>query len=204
MRLPVALAAAASLAALAVPNTAQALTWNWSFNGSNSSGQGTFTSAGSIPTAFTNVAITGITGTYTRFNTGNNGTYAIVGIDSDVFGSNNLFQWTGSNSSPIYADVSGIGLLTTAGSVVSVTFQGSGFGPINNANTQFDGTDGNITSSTLSPVLPPSAPVPGPLPLFGAGAAFGWSRRLRRRVKFNALKTTSLSTSPAIHSVLPL
>ncbi|MFM7549470.1 MAG: PEP-CTERM sorting domain-containing protein [Cyanobacteriota bacterium] len=27
------------------------------------------------------------------------------------------------------------------------------------------------------------ADVPGPLPLLGAGAAFGWSRRLRRRVK---------------------
>jgi hypothetical protein len=27
-----------------------------------------------------------------------------------------------------------------------------------------------------------SAPVPGPLPLFGAAAAFGWSRQLRRRI----------------------
>ena len=26
-------------------------------------------------------------------------------------------------------------------------------------------------------------PVPGPLPLMGAGAAFGWSRRLRRRIQ---------------------
>jgi uncharacterized repeat protein (TIGR03803 family) len=28
-----------------------------------------------------------------------------------------------------------------------------------------------------------SAPAPGPLPLLGAGAAFGWSRRLRRRIQ---------------------
>lgn len=28
-----------------------------------------------------------------------------------------------------------------------------------------------------------SAPAPGPLPLMGAGAAFGWSRRLRRRIQ---------------------
>jgi hypothetical protein len=28
----------------------------------------------------------------------------------------------------------------------------------------------------------PSASVPGPLPLVGAGAAFGWSRRLRKRI----------------------
>lgn len=27
-----------------------------------------------------------------------------------------------------------------------------------------------------------TAPVPGPLPLFGAAAAFGWSRQLRRRI----------------------
>jgi len=28
----------------------------------------------------------------------------------------------------------------------------------------------------------PNAPVPGPLPVFGAAAAFGWSRRLRKRI----------------------
>jgi hypothetical protein len=28
-----------------------------------------------------------------------------------------------------------------------------------------------------------TAPVPGPLPLFGAAAAFGWSRQLRRRIR---------------------
>jgi hypothetical protein len=32
--------------------------------------------------------------------------------------------------------------------------------------------------------------VPGPLPLFGAAAAFGWSRRLRKRI------ATPLITSP--------
>jgi hypothetical protein len=31
----------------------------------------------------------------------------------------------------------------------------------------------------------PPAPVPGPLPLLGAGAAFGFSRRLRRRVSLS-------------------
>jgi len=41
------------------------------------------------------------------------------------------------------------------------------------------------TSETIQVFLgPPSAsnPVPGPLPLLGAAAAFSWSRRLRRRV----------------------
>lgn len=35
---------------------------------------------------------------------------------------------------------------------------------------------------TLTRVVPPQA-VPGPLPLFGAAAAFGWSRTLRRRIQ---------------------
>jgi hypothetical protein len=51
-----------------------------------------------------------------------------------------------------------------------------------------------ITEALLSQLevraLPPSATqaatVPGPLPLFGAGAAFGWSRRLRRRQAMSA------------------
>jgi hypothetical protein len=36
---------------------------------------------------------------------------------------------------------------------------------------------------TYAEVLPPSPAVPGPLPLFGAAAAFGMSRRLRRRIQ---------------------
>ena len=39
------------------------------------------------------------------------------------------------------------------------------------------------TSETIAVVIgAPSAAVPGPLPLFGAAAAFGWSRRLRKRI----------------------
>jgi hypothetical protein len=42
----------------------------------------------------------------------------------------------------------------------------------------------------------PPASVPGPLPLFGATAAFGWSRRLRRR-------TLQASRQPATIPALP-
>jgi hypothetical protein len=40
------------------------------------------------------------------------------------------------------------------------------------------------TGDTIRVVLgaPEAAPAPAPLPLLGAGAAFGWSRRLRRRI----------------------
>ena len=50
---------------------------------------------------------------------------------------------------------------------------------------QSDGNgDGYIANDTINLIVgaPPAASVPGPLPLFGAGAAFGWSRKLRRRI----------------------
>jgi hypothetical protein len=44
------------------------------------------------------------------------------------------------------------------------------------------------TGDTIQLVLgSPSAQVPGPLPLLGAGAAFCWSRRLRRRIASTSL-----------------
>ena len=47
------------------------------------------------------------------------------------------------------------------------------------------------TGDTIQAFLgPPAAAVPGPLPLLGAGAAFGWSRKLRKRI------ATPLSTPP--------
>jgi uncharacterized repeat protein (TIGR03803 family) len=42
---------------------------------------------------------------------------------------------------------------------------------------------GTIYEFNLGNDPAPAVPVPGPLPLLGAGAAFGWSRQLRRRVK---------------------
>ena len=44
-----------------------------------------------------------------------------------------------------------------------------------------DGTSESIQVIIGAPT-PPGATVPGPLPLLGAGAAFGWSRRLRKRI----------------------
>ncbi|MCP9860405.1 hypothetical protein KBZ33_15705 [Cyanobium sp. Cruz-8D1] len=39
------------------------------------------------------------------------------------------------------------------------------------------------TGDTIQALLgAPAASVPGPLPLLGAGAAFGWSRKLRKRI----------------------
>jgi hypothetical protein len=44
------------------------------------------------------------------------------------------------------------------------------------------GTSETISINVTSPT-PPTPSVPGPLPLFGAGAAFGFSRQLRNRIK---------------------
>jgi hypothetical protein len=46
------------------------------------------------------------------------------------------------------------------------------------------------TSESINLFIGPPAEVPGPLPLFGAAAAYGWSRRIRRRI------TAPVSTPP--------
>ncbi len=53
---------------------------------------------------------------------------------------------------------------------------------------------GNATISNFSAPVP-GAPVPGPLPLLGVGAAFGYSRRLRRRINLATGPVSSASGS---------
>ena len=70
--------------------------------------------------------------------------------------------------------------------VSSATFNGTTLAALGFTTTGLIGTwaiDG--TSETIQVILgaPPSASVPGPLPLLGAGAAFGWARRLRKRTQ---------------------
>jgi hypothetical protein len=72
--------------------------------------------------------------------------------------------------------------------VSSATFANQSFSTLGITATGLVGTwTINGTSETIevfvgNPPAPPGTPVPGPLPLFGAAAAFGYSRRLRRRV----------------------
>ena len=56
-------AVGAALLATWASAPAQALTWNWSFTGDVSSGQGTFTTAGTTAQAFITETITAVTGT---------------------------------------------------------------------------------------------------------------------------------------------
>jgi hypothetical protein len=73
--------------------------------------------------------------------------------------------------------------LTQSGSVSFSVLAGDVFGFRQNS---FDSGGGraSTTISNFNGPLAASGPasVPGPLPLLGAGAAFGWSRQLRRRI----------------------
>ena len=167
---------AALLASCLQAGAASALTWNWSFNGGPlPSAQGTFTTAGSTAQANTFLTITGITGTYTDPG---GISRTITGLGT-LGGANNQFQWDRSNSSPIITDNNGIAFDLDTPERVNI-YVSSGIGGINRIYTT--NLASNLSSSLLSPVQDPSS-APGPIPLFGAAAAFGWSRQLRRRIK---------------------
>ena len=167
---------------------ASALTWNWSFTTTNGYvGSGTFTTDSQTPIAFTSEAVKSITGTIADGAT----IYTITGLDTGL----NEFQWNGSydaGNSPILTDGGGIYFVsepTSGPSFVTNIFNDytGSFAAANEINyTQFYLNDpDSIASSSLIPQYTPSS-VPGPLPLLGAGAAFGWSRRMRRRLKTSA------------------
>ena len=57
-------------------------------------------------------------------------------------------------------------------------------------------TADSITMQIGNSVAPGPASVPGPLPILGLAAAFGFSRKLRKRIKLHK-GTSAVSTSPA-------
>jgi hypothetical protein len=103
----------------------------------------------------------------------------VTGISTSLQSFLNIF-----NIDPAYTSNSPI--------ISSATFNGTTLTGLGFTTTGLIGSwtlDG--TSETIQLILgPPTAAVPAPLPLFGAGAAFGWSRRLRKRI------AAPLSTPP--------
>jgi hypothetical protein len=71
----------------------------------------------------------------------------------------------------------------------AVATRWQGIGP----NGDSDKVPGSVCPPTdlncLPPPPAPGDPVPGPLPLFGAAAAFGYSRKLRRRLQASSLNS---------------
>ena len=117
-----------------------------------------------------------------------------VSSSSSIFSGISTIFW---GSIPIFG--SGLGLdpscLSNTPIVSSFTFNGETLASLGFTTTGLIGTwtlDG--TSESIQVILeaptPPGVTVPGPLPLLGAAAAFGWSRRLRNRI------TTPLITLP--------
>jgi MYXO-CTERM domain-containing protein len=107
---------------------------------------------------------------------------SVSGLTTALWGGFNVF-----GISPSY--ISNTSINSTA------TFNGTTLAGLGFTTTGLIGTwtlDG--TSESIQVILgastPPGATVPGPLPLLGAGAAFGWSRRLRKRI------AAPLSTPP--------
>ena len=101
---------------------------------------------------------------------------------SSIVGSNFTSTVTATNSSPSPNPNGAINAFSTTGSpstftngTVSSAFTNT-FTVQTNAFTSFD------NSLTQKAPTPPSS-VPGTLPILGAGAAFGFSRRIRSRIK---------------------
>jgi len=99
---------------------------------------------------------------------------------------------SGSSAFPVFAIDSGYAPgtpITSTATYNSTTLAGLGFtttGLIGTWTLQpADGSDLYTANDTIKVVIgaPPPAAVPGPLPLLGAGAAFGWARRLRKHTQ---------------------
>jgi len=98
----------------------------------------------------------------------------------------------GSQSSKLFAIDIGYAFgtpITSTATFNSTTLAGLGFTTTGLLGTWTlqpkDGSDPYTANDTIQVVIgaPPPASVPGPLPLLGAGAAFGWARHLRKRTQ---------------------
>jgi hypothetical protein len=102
----------------------------------------------------------------TTYGGGANFNGGIFAFDSANGSINLLASFDGTNGSDPY------------GPYAALTAAGNGFfyGTTPNGGANYQGAIFAFDSGVRDPV-------PGPLPLMGAGAAFGWSRRLRRRIQ---------------------
>jgi hypothetical protein len=138
------------------------------------------------------VTVNGTTYDVTTFT----GTYNANNAKFNTLANNGLMPWWGNESlAEQFAAAVGTSLGTPVAGAFGPSFAhkienpgfavyatGEVFSPPNSVfNYAFTINEtGTYATATLAP---PPAGVPGPLPLFGAAAAFGMSRRLRRRIQ---------------------
>lgn len=160
---------------LGATGPAHALTWNWTADTSGCPSSGTLETDGSNYVANRSYRITAISGdicswTVTGLNTSSNQN------------SINFISWDGSQNSPILSIINGIEFdVAQANPIQNATWRWWSGGTTTFEPVLQTNYNGDITFGQLSPANPTN-PVPGPLPLMGAAAAFGWSRKLRRRI----------------------
>ena len=108
---------------------------------------------------------------YTMAIIGTGSTFKNVQVDSSTTGSGNSVIKTILSPSVLLTSTNGsIANVDISGTLVDVTdaYRVTNTGGLNSFNNGFTQSDNFV---------------PGPLPLFGLGAAFGFSRRLRNRIK---------------------
>ena len=127
-------------------------------------------------------------------------TMAVTPIPSGPPYSPYFLGYSASSSSSIFSPVLPAGSVMVTGTVlppISAPVNGGMAGPVfytpgtiisDTFTTKLDVTDGKVTAfdHTLTQGYSNGTQVPGPLPLLGAGAAFGFSRRIRNRIKVAA------------------
>jgi hypothetical protein len=141
----------------------------WAFSAS-----GTLTSDGSPPPDSNSLYnADALSGTYTD----GDGTYAITGL-STYQNANNTFKWDSAGDKFIVS-INRFAFAVEGKGDFSLGPGDIDFGQPNDAIASWVGGY-SFDSNSLTPVTP--APVPAPLPIQGAGMAYNWGRRLRRRL----------------------
>ena len=164
---------------------------NWTFTSDPALGDGSVDTSG----APASITITGSdNGGSLPFSNVNTDYTIAVGLAGPA-----SFDWSYSSSDCCNFDGFGYLLNGNFTQLAQNSSQGSGF-------TQFNVLAGdtfgfrvfaldNAGSPGVATISNFSAPVPGPLPLLGVGAAFGYSRRLRRRINLSTGPVSSASGS---------
>jgi hypothetical protein len=163
---------ASSIMTLSAATPAHALTWNWTADTAGCPSSGTLETDGSTYIANQNYNVISISGDICG--------WTVTGLNVGVGTLRNTISWDGTEDSAIQANSIGVIFNVQQGVTTNVwNWSSSDFGALEPIIlTNYNNT---ITFSRLTPANSPD-PVPGPLPLMGAAAAFGWTRKLRRRI----------------------